>query len=79
MDIAKFLREILSVYPLNRIYIRTGIALQQLKDDGIIFHGECRYSRNSEGYRQGVEIIYKIDSKDQFTTTIEVIANANKA
>jgi len=78
MDIEKYLKEVLSQYPINRIYYRAGIALQQLKDDGIIYHGECRYSRNSDGYRDGVEIIYKVDRKDSFTSTVEVLANADE-
>jgi len=77
MDIGKYLKEVLSKYPVNRIYYRAGIELQQLKDDGIIYHGECRYSRNSQGHRHGVEIIYKVDRKDNFTSTLGVIANAD--
>ena len=74
MDIKAYLREVLSQYPLNRIYIRAGIELQQLKNDGVIWHGECRYSRNDKGHRQGIEIIYKKDQKDNFTDTVEVVA-----
>ena len=63
MDINKYLNEVLSQYPLNRIYIRAGIELQHLKNDGIIVEGECRYSRDTAGYRHGVEVIYRMFPK----------------
>ena len=78
MDIKKYLTEVLSEYSIDRIYTRAGIELQRLKNDGIIGRGECRYSRNIEGYRHGVEIIYQIHGEGS-RTTLEVEVNADEA
>ena len=80
MDVGSYLENVLSQYPLNRIYIRAGIELQKLTDDGIIKRGEVRYKRSECGERDGVIVVWQqtmADIHTQWTDEVQVNANTS--
>ena len=50
-------------YPAHRKRIRAEILLQELVDDGIIDAGDCRYRRNSDLERDGLQFVIRKDGE----------------
>ena len=58
MDIEKYLKTKLKGIPLYRLKIKAEIELQNLVDDRIIYMGDCHYTRDNQGDRNGIKVVW---------------------